>query len=897
MHKAASWILKPERWKLPAAFRTVSRPVFAVSAPAGYGKSTLLSEWREEVIALGYRVVWLLVDGDDQDGDKLAIDLLHAFSPADTERSQSLVNGVGDRGKRAVIMALVAEMASRQERTVLFVDDVHWLSDNTAATLLRPLIRHQPERMALVLSGRANLSSLSSEAALDRRLHVVDHIQLAFNQSDIAQILRQYSVKPRQALVQAIYERSEGWPAIVRLIAMTLHSDEESQNNLLQGLLERPQAISEYLSEVLLSQLPDRAAQLLLCLAMLRRFNGRLVAAATEMSDAEAVLAELQRRALPISRSNDAMLPYALHPIVRDFLLIRIRRQGINQIGPYVERALAWLTDNGRIDAAIDLSLDVGNVKNAAALIDHYARTMARYQGRHATFLYWANKLPLEALAQFPEIRVKQAWSLAVLRRAAEAKAVLAKLIIEFAEPTNRPDAASHGFDDQRLSRIRQAVELERCTVPTLCDRAQDAAPYARSWLSRWPDAEPIDLAIANIVVGCGAMADTDFEVSLAHLRTAQRYVDECKGYYVKAWVDMWLATVLSKQGRYRQALYECDEAVTAVATHLGGETAVEIMLHAIRAPLLYEMNRLEEAGAALEHGLTALIEQTSVDSIIMGHVALARLQNAQGSHLDALETLAEGEVIGRTHGLSRLVVALAAERIDLLLRHRELGQAQAQWLELQNFSECGPADAFESAMSDKAPRIESRIALLKGNNSVACELTEPALQRAIRTGQKRKQVELLLIRALAAQAGKEHERAGDALQRAIEVAMSEGYVRVFVDEGEQMRLLLISAAGLAARASSPTGEYLRQILAAFSVQKSDPKTSAFIAGAESLTGRELKILRRLQSDLSNRQLADTLYITEGTLKWHLKNIYGKLNVTNRLTAVTAGRKLGLLDS
>ncbi|WP_216701357.1 LuxR C-terminal-related transcriptional regulator, partial [Methylibium sp. T29] len=315
------------------------------------------------------------------------------------------------------------------------------------------------------------------------------------------------------------------------------------------------------------------------------------------------------------------------------------------------------------------------------------------------------------------------------------------------------------------------------------------------------------------------------------------------------------------------------------------------------RAPLLYEMNRLEEAGGALEHGLTTLVEQTSVDSIIMGHVALARLQNAQGSHLDALETLSEGEVIGRTHGLSRLVVAMAAERIDLLLKRRELGQAQAQWLELQSFSESDPADAFKYAISDKAPRLESRIALMKGNSSLAWELTDPALQRATRTGQKRKQVELLLVRALAAQAAQDSEKASDALQKAVGIAMSEGYIRVFVDEGEPMRTLLVSASGSTARSDSPTGEYLRQILAAFGVQKSDPKISAFVAGAESLTSRELKILRRLQSELSNRQLADTLFITEGTLKWHLKNIYGKLNVTNRLTAVAAGRKLGLLDS
>ncbi|MGH8518195.1 MAG: LuxR C-terminal-related transcriptional regulator, partial [Panacagrimonas sp.] len=361
--------------------------------------------------------------------------------------------------------------------------------------------------------------------------------------------------------------------------------------------------------------------------------------------------------------------------------------------------------------------------------------------------------------------------------------------------------------------------------------------------------------------------------------------------------VGMWSASVLTKQGLYRQALRHCDENVANIASRLGGQTPAEIMVHGLRGLLLYELNRLDEAGAALEHGLTALIEQSSVDSLIMGTVALARLQNARHMHLDALETLAEGETLGWSHDLPRLAIALASERIALLLRQQEPAQAAELWRALKRTVQRRSSAACDLAMRDKASRIEARLALLGGEFEAASERIESTLAQAIHTGQKRKQVELLILQALAARGAGDKDLAFARLRRALEIAMSEGYVRVFVDEGDPLRVLLaeLPASPQEQDRRAAMKEYVQLLLTALAPEVPANSTSPSPDHGEVLTRRELKILGRLESSLSNRELADALFITEGTLKWHLKNIYSKLGVASRIGAITTGKARGLL--
>ncbi|MGQ3056059.1 MAG: LuxR C-terminal-related transcriptional regulator [Nevskia sp.] len=889
----ASRYLPAERRALPAAFFAQRRPVVSVSAPAGYGKSSLLAFWQHQLAAQDWRIVALTVDADDRDGDRLIIDLLHAFAPADAQRSQMLLGGLGEQGKRAVILALLAELSVSTGRTALFIDDIHWLGEGVADATLRLLIAQQPDTLALVLSGRSNSTMLAAEALLDGRLHAYGPAQLAFNDADVAELLAQYGLPARRPLVRSIIDRTQGWPAVVRLLAMTLHGDDQHQDAFLDSMVERRQALTDYLSEVLLARLPPRSARFLVGISLLRRFNLPLAAAVTGMDDAARLLDDLERRALPLNASSDPAMPHALHPLVRDFLLARLRREEPEYLAEVAARARIWLESQQRIDSAIDLSLDIGDVAGAVGLIDRFARSAARHYGRHATFLYWCNKIPPAQLRRFPRIQVIRVWSLNVIRRYAEAEQLLVELQLQAADPALR---AQDGGSD--AGEIDEIVEFEQCVQMVLRDRWINLAAKVRVWLARWPAADALHRGMAHTMIGCGDLAASAFAPAIDSLRLGRQLMSDCNAHYVVAWANMWLIAALIKQGQYRSALHECEAAAGHVAAQLGGQTPAGLMLHSLRALVLYELNRLDEAGAALEHGLTALVEQSSVDAMITGHVTLARLQNARGTPLDALETLAEGEILGWAHGLPRLAIAAAAERASLLLRQGEIVQATEVWRDLKETVRQRAPGEGDLVLRDKDRRIEARLALARGAWSLAIELLEPALDKAVTTGQRRKQVELLVLQAIAAHSLPAPERALALLRRALDLAMPQAYVRVFADEGAPMLALLVRfEAALAGPSRGALREYLRQLIDATRGQAPDGAAAVDSAGMlQALTRREMRILRQLPSSLSNRELADVLFITEGTLKWHLKNIYSKLGVASRVAAIAVSRQHGLLD-
>jgi len=246
---------------------------------------------------------------------------------------------------------------------------------------------------------------------------------------------------------------------------------------------------------------------------------------------------------------------------------------------------------------------------------------------------------------------------------------------------------------------------------------------------------------------------------------------------------------------------------------------------------------------------------------------------------------------------LPRLAIAAAAERADLLLRQGEIAQATEVWRELQEAVCRQPSGDGDLALRDKNLRIEARLALAREAWSVALDLLEPALQKATATGQKRKQVELLVLQAIATQGGSQIERSQALLRRALDLAMPQGYIRVFADEGKPMQSLLARfEVGMGTESRGAMREYIRQLMEAAGPERTPAVPLSHPAALAALTRREIRILQQLQSSLSNRELADALFITEGTLKWHLKNIYSKLEVASRIAAVAVGRQSGLLN-
>lgn len=894
-----SWELPRDRLQLPEAIWTQNKAIVVVHAGPGYGKSTLLSQWHRQASSSGHRVIWLTAEADDRHGDQLLVDLAAALGRTDTAAGTSVLDSYGSEGRLAMVKALLSDLESRERRTVLFIDDVHEVLEQSASSTLRLLLRYQPNGIVLVFSGRSYPSAAFSKPLLEGRLHRFSADQLALNQDEISRMLAQHGIEPRKELIDQLIGRAQGWPAAVRLVALSLQGEHTSQDHLLAGLIEGTQPLTDYLNDAFLSQQSPRIRDFLLRLSVLRNFTLPLAVAATDMPDAGTLLKELDQRALPISRSGAADPRYALHPLVRDFLLEHLKRNDRPLLEEVRDRARSWLAAQGHVDLAIEVSLDTEDPDTAAALIDEHASVMVQHFGRHTTYLHWINKLPQSELSRFPEIRLRQAWSLDFVKQHADAENIRREL---------EQQRISAPVDQSPLSadKLEEAIELQRCVEAGLQDRAEEAHTRTQRWLARWPDASIFDRGAAHAVLAFSAKSLSDFNVGLQHARLSQELARQCDAPYILAWGHMLAVANLLKRGQYRQALHEATEYVAELDAQLGEWSRAVTMLHALRAGLLYEFNQLPEAGHALDRGLSTLVEESSTDPVIVGYVTLARIQNVQGAALDALETLAEGEALARGRGLPRLAIALGAERAVLLLHHGEHEQAEAVWQEFRHSppTGCSSLEALQGALEDKSVRIHARTALLQGKHAEACELLAPILRHAKQSGQKKKEVEILILQALALYQSGDERKALSLFSDALKLAMPEGYLRTFADEGAALRPLLSKYLQSACQATpnSPTTKYLEQIAGIIGLSEAEEAAQTTSSQekqplVEPLTSRELHILSRLQAGLGNRQLADSLFITEGTLKWHLHNIYGKLAVSSRLAAVARARELGLLDS
>ena len=872
------WRIRAERWKAPDEFFDARQLVVHVVAPAGYGKSTLLDAWRDEALLRDVRTVCARVQMDDADGERLMLDLLTQVAVADEERSRMLGGGMGAETRRAAEHALVAGLRRSRRRTVVIIDDAHFLTDVAGMALLDMLVRQQPDHVTLVVSSRTPFERLLAQALLSGRCVRIGAEELAFRPAEIEELIAQHGLAGNHGLAARIRERTGGWPAVIRLLAITL-SASPNPEALLGAQLDSKDALFAYLSETLLTSLPQRTADFLLWLALLRCFSVALATGVSGMADGETLLQDLRDCAIPIAPSGDPELPLQIHALVREFLLLHFARKDPDGMAEAASRAQHWLIAHGRCDVAIDLRLDIGDQDEAAVLLDRFARGSMRHYGTHLTYLRWCNRLEAEQRRRFPRVQALRAWSLNILRRFDEADAVIDELDAQ-------PDL------DAATVRL---VELEHCIALVVRDHWLPLAERSRAWVARWGACcDPLDLGMAQVMIGCGAMATSRFEVAETVIAAGSRLIVQSQAHYCLVWARMWLATVQIKNGRYRQALKTCDEAIARATAALGSQTPSKMMIEALRALVLYEQDRISEAAEALDMGLTNLVEQSSVDGMIAGYTALSRIMTARGQFVEASAILAEGEALGWQNALPRIAVALAAERTDLLLRHARISQARLVWIELTRRVERLPLDDIETdiarrVLADKTGRIEARLALVNRDARRASEQITDSLLRARSSGQQHKVVENLLLLCRARLLLADRSGAEMALSEAVDIGMVEGYVRVLADSGAEIIDLL--AARLEHEESSTTRQYLSTLLAAAGGAASGGRHEA----PGGLTRQEHKVLVQLASGLNNRELASTLFISEGTLKWHLKNIYSKLGVSNRLSAVNAAKKLGMM--
>ena len=860
---------------LPALLAGTVKAVTVV-APTGYGKSTLMAQWHAALAAAQPRrvcVAWLNLDVNDNDPARLLRYLYGALGKCVPTLATEAVREISRTANLPVLLEdLSIRLAANEQPIVLFVDDAHVIANPDAAGILAWLLSHAGTQLRFVVGSRQAVGWPQAELRLRGQLLEFDQRALAFDSDEARGFCASrlaHALDP--AALARLLEKTEGWPAAMELLTLAL-DDAPDPGRLIADFATTERGVLEYLSDAVFGRLPTGQRALVHQLAQFDRFCADLVATALGQGSPEVLFAELQRRHLfmiPLDRQGRW---FRFHHLVGEYLRRHDPRDAV-AVNASLAAGGQWLFDNGMVDDAIDCAVRARQWHLACRWLLKAAEDSAQRLGDGANLLRWIPAIPRDVLDRYPLIRLSHVFSLAFTQRSAAAfEQELTNLESLAQRLATDPEA-----DRAAVAELACALPLQRIMWEGLRDNATNLRTEAEAWLAAWPGARARYRGDAYNVAAFACKSVGDVDAGLEYCTRAEAVQESDSGHFGTSWSKVLRAFLLLKRGDFRAALEVAEVGLQHVTERLYGHPEHFAYLQAVRAAVLYEFDDTAAANLALEASPDALDDRGVADFLLLSYLTRARLQFHAGQAEAGLGALQLGRKLGQRRGLPRVSITLAGEECVWLCR---LGRRPAA-LELARAQDFDRTLHPQYGMvADKAARVAPRL-LMTEQPEMAIAQLGPALVRATEQGFHHRRVELLILHAAALlRAG----RTGDALQSwrvALEVGERFGYRRVFLDDLDMVTTLSHAARG-------QQGIRLPPWL------KAGPARTT-VRSDEALTRKELRILKHLESGASNREIAAALFVSEGTLKWHLHNIYRKLQCRNRSGAIASARRHGLL--
>ncbi|GAA3231607.1 LuxR C-terminal-related transcriptional regulator [Pseudonocardia petroleophila] len=845
--------------------RGVAGPLTLLSAPAGFGKTTLLADW----LACTGRTsaAWLSLDERDGDPVRFWTYLVTALrtapgSPAGFGDAALALLTAPRPSTEAVVTALLDDLAALRDDVVLVLDDLHVVDAREIRDGLALLLEHLPPALHLVVACRADPPFPLARMRARGELVEVRAAELRFTPDEVAAYLADAAgpgLAP--ADVVALEERTEGWIAALQLAALSLRGRAD-----VGGFIARfagdDRYVVDYLVEEVLRHLSPDVGDFLLRTAVLDRFTAPLCDAVTGRDDGARTLPALERANLFLVPLDDHREWYRYHHLFADVLRARIPAGRLPLLH---RRAADWFERHDLVEESVEHALAAGDVDRAARLMERAVPAIRR--SRHdTTFRGWLARLPDEVLRRSPVLGVFRGWSLMV---AGDLEGFAARLDdAERALAAVPPGSEPPWADTEELHTLPATIAVYRASIAQARGDVAGTAAHARRALDLARPGDHLSLGSASGLLGLASWAEGDvasalrtFGRAVTSLRAGGNVVDELTSTAVLA--DMWLAA-----GRPLTARRVCERALRRDG---GAPPAAAASLHVALSGLHREAGDL---GRAREHlGTADALDDRG--SVVEGrhrrHVAAALLAAAEGDP-DAADVLLDRAEQDHLPGFLPDLHPVPAIRARILLRRQRPLEA-ADLVRGRGVTPDDRADPLREY--DHLTLV--RLLLARRRPDRATGLLERLLDAAQSAGRARSVLEIGMLQALALDARGDRPRARETLDRALTGAPeTAGHVRLFLDEGTPVTDLLRDV-----ERHGTASEQARLLLG----------PSPDVA----LTGREIQVLRLLDGELTGPQIARALYVTHNTLRTHTKHIFTKLDVTTRRAAVARARERGVL--
>jgi LuxR family maltose regulon positive regulatory protein len=847
-----------------------------ISASAGFGKTTLASEW---IAGCERPVAWLSLDEGDNDPTRFLIYLVTAL--------QTIMANIGKDVLRvlqspqppsieSILTALINEITTIPDNFIFVLDDYHIIDSKPVDDALTFLLEHLPPQMHLVITTREDPQFPLARLRVRDQLTELRAVDLRFTPAEAADFLNQMmGLNLSDEDVAALETRTEGWIAGLQLAALSMQGHQDVAS-FIKSFTGGHHFVLDYLVEEVLQQQPEDVQTFLLRTSILDRMCGPLCDAVLLDSPAsgQETLEYLERTNLFIVALDSERRWYRYHHLFGDLLRQRLGKP--KEFAEFHLRASQWHEENGDLGAAFHHAIAAGDFVRAAGLAE------AAWQGMEESFqtaawLGWVKNLPEEVIRVRPLLctLLGQAFANAGEPEASELHLQDAERCLDGSDIAN----------EAQLKHLPAMIALARAYNAQVQGDPATTVKYAKLALQIIPEDDFVWRAKAIITLEGTHWASGNLESAVRAIGDWMESMTQLGNHVFVVASAFGIADLLVGLGRLSEAERAYQDALQLAAQH--GPEAEHITAHHHLGLSLIYRQRGDDTLAAhhLKRAAELGLQTTLADWLYRWHVAQAQLKEAAGDLETALALLDEAKrVYIQTVVPDLRPIAALKARIHLKQGRPDKARAWAAERGLSLADEVSYLHEFEHLT----------LARLEIANPLVNALLARLLQAAEAQKRRGSTLDILLVQALAHEAQGNRPQALAALKGALSLAEPEGYVRIFVDEGEPMRMLIEKQSR---NRDYPLSGYADKLLVAFTQPVVAPKSALIHQKSdmiEPLSERELEVLKLLRTDLNGPEIARDCMVSLSTIRTHTQNIYAKLGVNNRRAAVRRAEELDL---
>ena len=882
---------------------TGPRALTLISAPPGYGKTTLISDWLKDS---RQPCAWLALDAEDNDPVRFMTYLVAAWQRIDPSIGQAvlpLLRLPQLPPTERLATLLLNDLAAVAGPLTLVLEDYHSIHSAFIHALVEFLLQHAPAHVHLIITTRKDPPFSLSRLRVRGQMIEIRADDLRFTEEESTEwLITRMGLNLDAEAVSTLTTRTEGWVAGLQLAALSLQGQDAVRiADFVHSFSGSDRYVLDYLLDEVLQRQAEGVRAFLVQTSILDRLNCPLCNAVTGRADSRSLLTDLEEANLFLIPLDARREWYRYHHLFADLLRRELEAEKPEQIRVLHGRASRWYENNGDYSSAVKHALAALDWDLAADLVERVGMGMVA-RSQTARVRDWCAAFPEEVFRRRPALCLLDAWPRALSFRS-DFRPIIEKRLqqAEQALASIPPNAQIELLENSAPVSLRQwceaqaaAIRGELLLLPSMALDAPALIALSRQALELLPGADRFVRSLATINLAHARMALGDVQGAQDAFEQALRAALENSDYYGATTAVFYLARNAYWQGELERVAAICREKrqiFSGVFAHPEQELPAIRSLYVPLATVQLERNDLEAAEASLGQALDLMGWAPWIE--LVGYVTLARLEEARGRNAAALEAIGKLEKLGPD---------LAPCAAALRMRHQaRTGEAEAlrevkAWAEthMADWNRSRPVPGLGPFQCDVAYLTFfawSEMQAIVGNPDLALAFVGPVLQDALEKGLNHRVIELSCVEAQVRMSQGDKPRVWEALERALTRAERAGYVRS-LDRGPAFQRLLAEAAdrGIAR-------EYIRRLLALFGSSPGNPTLSSPNSQGltEPISDRELEILRLIAEGKSNAEIARELVITIGTVKWHINHVLAKLGVTSRTQAIARARDLELV--